>query len=538
MLVHLLFLFIVVQLSDWSSTEALVPIATPRVLTLRQTAARNHPRLDVLSVTPNGIPTSTTGDTKSTAATRYEEETLRALENLRARQASELKETERLIRLIQLQHNVDENGVDEDDAFTTAWTPGVLIGFDYGFVSRSEGPPPVNASSVILAANQAGGPPSNIWKLGSAQFMRNLRAMIGEYTDEPDATLTSLQESRQELLKQLRLNSTEIWRREEEYNRASMTAPAPWVIQIPYFAVCYMLDVIYEHRYIPARFFLLETVARMPYMSYISMLHLYETLGFWRRSADMKRIHFAEELNEYRHLLIMESLGGDQAWIDRFIAQHSAIVYYVVLCILWALSPSLSYKFSEMLETHAVNTYSVFLSDNEELLKKLPPSKAAVEYYALGTSDPFYAEFQTSTDMVRRPRLQSLYDVFAAIRDDEGDHVRAMQSALDENAVVQSPSVERRILTGLALIAAATVLATAGMGGDWMSADLGDMVATETESGTLLEALAAGAAATAQQAFRENVAEDVGRMEITASTLTESLERFGKELFEFLIRLL
>jgi ubiquinol oxidase len=273
-------------------------------------------------------------------------------------------------------------------------------------------------------------------------------------------------------------------------------------------------------------------------MSYISMLHLYETLGFWRRSADMKRIHFAEELNEYRHLLIMESLGGDQAWIDRFIAQHSAIVYYVVLCILWALSPSLSYKFSEMLETHAVNTYSVFLSDNEELLKKLPPSKAAVEYYALGTSDPFYAEFQTSTDMVRRPRLQSLYDVFAAIRDDEGDHVRAMQSALDENAVVQSPSVERRILTGLALIAAATVLATAGMGGDWMSADLGDMVATETESGTLLEALAAGAAATAQQAFRENVAEDVGRMEITASTLTESLERFGKELFEFLIRLL
>ena len=26
----------------------------------------------------------------------------------------------------------------------------------------------------------------------------------------------------------------------------------------------------------------------------------------------MKRIHFAEELNEYNHLLIMESLGGDQ----------------------------------------------------------------------------------------------------------------------------------------------------------------------------------------------------------------------------------
>jgi ubiquinol oxidase len=489
----------------------------------------------VLSVTPNGIPTSPS-DTKSTvASTSSEDETLRALENLRARQAAELKETERLIRLIQRQHT-DEKVLDEDedDFESTVWTPSVLIGFDYGFISRSEGPP-LNASSVLLAAaNQVGGPPANILKLGSAQFMRNLRAMIGEYTDEPDATLTPLQESRQELLKQLRLNGTEIWRREEEYKRTFRSTPAPFVIQIPYLAICYMLDVMYEHRYIPARFFLLETVARMPYMSYIAMLHLYETIGFWRQSADMKRIHFAEELNEYRHLLIMESLGGDQAWMDRFIAQHAAIVYYFVLCILWAMSPSLSYKFSEMLETHAVNTYSVFLSDNEELLKKLPPSKPAVEYYTLGTSDPFYAEFQTSSAMVRRPRLQSLYDVFAAIRDDEGDHVQAMQMALDENAVVQSPSVERRILTGLALVAAAAVLASTGVVGDWMSTDLGDMAATDVEAGTLMDVLAAGAAATAQQAFRDNVAEDV----VEATALTEPLERFGKEILEFLMRLL
>ena len=33
----------------------------------------------------------------------------------------------------------------------------------------------------------------------------------------------------------------------------------------------------------------------------------------------------------------MESLGGDQAWIDRFIAQHAAVVYYVVLNILWLI---------------------------------------------------------------------------------------------------------------------------------------------------------------------------------------------------------
>ena len=47
------------------------------------------------------------------------------------------------------------------------------------------------------------------------------------------------------------------------------------------------------------------------------------------------QVHFAEEWNEAHHLLIMESLGGDQAWVDRFIAQHAAVVYYVALNIMW-----------------------------------------------------------------------------------------------------------------------------------------------------------------------------------------------------------
>ncbi len=27
------------------------------------------------------------------------------------------------------------------------------------------------------------------------------------------------------------------------------------------------------------------------------------------------------------HLQIMESLGGDQAWFDRFLAEHAAVFY-------------------------------------------------------------------------------------------------------------------------------------------------------------------------------------------------------------------
>lgn len=53
----------------------------------------------------------------------------------------------------------------------------------------------------------------------------------------------------------------------------------------------------------------------------------------------------------------MESLGGDQLWFDRFLAQHSAIVYYTVLLALFVVSPRLAYNFSELIEAHAVDTY-------------------------------------------------------------------------------------------------------------------------------------------------------------------------------------
>lgn len=42
-----------------------------------------------------------------------------------------------------------------------------------------------------------------------------------------------------------------------------------------------------------ARFYALETIARVPYFSYTSVLHLYETFG-WLRKSEYIKIHFAE----------------------------------------------------------------------------------------------------------------------------------------------------------------------------------------------------------------------------------------------------
>lgn len=75
----------------------------------------------------------------------------------------------------------------------------------------------------------------------------------------------------------------------------------------------FIVDIVYGNRSYP-RFYLLETIARVPYFSFLSVLHLYETLGFWRK-ADWLKVHFAETWNELHHLLIMESLGGNRYWI-------------------------------------------------------------------------------------------------------------------------------------------------------------------------------------------------------------------------------
>ena len=62
------------------------------------------------------------------------------------------------------------------------------------------------------------------------------------------------------------------------------------------------------------------------------------------------------------HLQIMEALGGDALWIDRFLAQHGAILYYWVLVGFYLLFPHLAYNFSELVESHASDTYAEFVA--------------------------------------------------------------------------------------------------------------------------------------------------------------------------------
>ncbi|MBC7879931.1 MAG: plastoquinol terminal oxidase [Anaerolineae bacterium] len=186
----------------------------------------------------------------------------------------------------------------------------------------------------------------------------------------------------------------------------------------------FFIDVLYKNRTYP-RFYVLETVARVPYFSFLSVLHLYETLGLWRK-ADWLKVHFAETWNELHHLLIMESLGGNAHWGDRLFARTSALIYYWVVVVLYLASPRSAYAFMEQVEEHAFHTYDGFLKSDGEQLKSLSAPAVALNYYSNGDLYMF-DEFQTSRKPEgRRPVIENLYDVFVAIRDDEGEHVKTM----------------------------------------------------------------------------------------------------------------
>ena len=192
------------------------------------------------------------------------------------------------------------------------------------------------------------------------------------------------------------------------------------------------IDALYEGRDFP-RFYVLETLARVPYFAYLSVMHLRETFGD-RKSGDSERMrtHYAEADNELHHLLIMESLGGNSSAVDRTLAQSMAFFYFWYVTVVYSFSEPAAYHLSELIEDHAFNTYDGFLKDYGPKLKGLPVPDIARKYYE--RDDPFlFDQFCTVKEpdggeftSRSRPPLESLYDVFVNIRNDEKEHWKTL----------------------------------------------------------------------------------------------------------------
>jgi len=95
-------------------------------------------------------------------------------------------------------------------------------------------------------------------------------------------------------------------------------------------------------------------------------------------------------------------VAGDQGWRVRFLAQHAAIIYYFVLIIVWVLSPSLAYNFSELIEAHAVDTYAEFAESNKVML--LCDDDDVIMVMMIGVAQVF-ASSSRSEGILRSSRL-------------------------------------------------------------------------------------------------------------------------------------
>ena len=214
---------------------------------------------------------------------------------------------------------VSSESEDEADILFNA-SPYVDVRCEYGYIQSNAG------MYIDISKTRPPGVPRNALELATENFARELEAMKASFRGDDDVpgngepvilANRDVSPEERELMSELRdrlntltLSNDAIWERE----RARPEVPAPWIIKAPYLVLCYFLDFVFPENRPIQRFWFLETVARMPYFSYNTMLTMYELFGWWRRSSELRRVHFAEEWNEYHHLLIHESLGGDTKW--------------------------------------------------------------------------------------------------------------------------------------------------------------------------------------------------------------------------------
>ena len=125
-----------------------------------------------------------------------------------------------------------------------------------------------------------------------------------------------------------------------------------------------ILDKLYKNRN-TQRFWVLEVIARAPYFAFLSVLHFRESLGLKNPiTLKLMKEHFYQAVNETEHLEEMERRGGDEFWIDRFLARHLVLIYYWIMVFYYLLSPINAYDLNMKIEEHAYETYSKYLEEN------------------------------------------------------------------------------------------------------------------------------------------------------------------------------
>lgn len=159
------------------------------------------------------------------------------------------------------------------------------------------------------------------------------------------------------------------------------------------------------------KFRAVEVIARVPYHSWASAAFTLLTLFYsdekraLRLSTVAKFARFASD-NETMHVVVISDLARKEgsAGVIRhtLIPMLFAFFYFWMSYIIYLINPHWSLETNYLFEQHAFDQYSLFLKDNEEMLKSKPIESEFLEWYG------------------RHPRNQ--YEFFQSVRNDEIVH--------------------------------------------------------------------------------------------------------------------
>ena len=140
--------------------------------------------------------------------------------------------------------------------------------------------------------------PAPAWELAQTNFLKQGATILGQVAEsiglqkrDPGAVPASLG---------LVLSNEAVTEAERKREASGGRVDAHPVSRKLYDVGCLFLDTLFDERPIQ-RFWFLEVIARIPYFSYVSMLHLYESFGWWR-GPELRKVHNAEEWNELHRL--------------------------------------------------------------------------------------------------------------------------------------------------------------------------------------------------------------------------------------------
>ena len=138
--------------------------------------------------------------------------------------------------------------------------------------------------------------------------------------------------------------------------------------------------------------------------------------------------------------------------------------------------------------------------------------------------------------------MENMYDVFCAIRDDEGDHVSTMEACLDPSVAKLSPSLEKKVLLGIAATAVVGMFLSSGSTEVSFSQDLVDGVDFAAEDGvasSVVDAVIAGAAGIFSQINPDDAGEESAIVDmLEEGMLLPSLRSLAVEIVSVITRFL